>query len=183
MVEGAEKTNINKKQENKVLKIISNILFVIFMMIIIFFIFATAQSKLTGQEPSILGHRLYIVESGSMEPAIKMGSMVIVKELPASEIKIGDAAIFYTEDREAKVTHRVVDIEGNGESFITRGDANNMDDPNPRGKSEVIGKVLFPIPFMGFIFYYLSKPIAILVILILGGAWLLIPKILSKIED
>ena len=82
-------------------------------------------------EPSILGHRLYIVESGSMEPAIKMGSMIGVKEIEASEIEVGYIASFYTKNKESKVTHRVVDIKASGEEIITRGDANNIDDPNP----------------------------------------------------
>lgn len=180
MVDRAEKDGKTGTKQNKIFQLISNILFVAFMVVILFFIFITAQSRLTGMEPSILGHRLYIVESGSMEPAIKMGSMIGVKEIEASEIEIGDTVSFYTQNKEAKVTHRIVDIKAGGDEIITRGDANNMDDPNPRSKNEVIGKVVFSIPFIGFIFHYLSKPISIVLIIILGAAWLLIPKILGK---
>ena len=182
MVEGVEKTNVNKKEKNKALSIVSNILFTIFMIVILFFIFITAQSRLTGVEPSILGHRLYIVESGSMEPTIKMGSMIIVKELPASEIEVRDMVIFNGNEKDERVTHRVVAIENNGESFITRGDANNMDDPYPREKSNVIGRIIFSIPFIGYIFDYLSNPIAIGVIVLIGIAWILIPKLIKKEE-
>lgn len=125
MVEGVEKTNVNKKEKNKVLAIVSNILFTISMIVILFFIFITAQSRLTGVEPSILGHRLYIVESGSILPALRINSMIIAKELPASEIEVGDILSFYGKNANVRITHRVVEIQNGGEAFITRGDENN----------------------------------------------------------
>lgn len=184
MVDGI-KEDIDKKPErsqNKAIKFISNLLFIVFMMIMAFLIFITAQSRFTGQEPSLLGHRLYIVESGSMLPALKINSMLIAKELPSNEIKIGDILTFSGKNADVKITHRVVKIENNGESFITRGDANNTDDPNPVTKDRVIGKVIFSIPFIGLIFKILENPIAIGILVILGVAWIFIPHILKKKE-
>ncbi len=184
MVDGIDKDMNTKqeKKENKVIKVISNILFIIFMLVMVFFIFITAQSRLTGMEPSILGHRIYIVESGSMLPALKIDSMLIVKEVPPNEIQIGDIVSYYTKNTDAKVTHRVVDIQNDGNTFITRGDANNTDDPNPLEKDRLIGKVIFSIPFIGMIFRLLSQPIAIALLVIMGIAWILIPKLIRKKE-
>ena len=182
MVEGVEKTDVTKKEKNIILSIISNILFVIFMIVILFFIFITAQSRLTGAEPSLLGHRLYIVESGSMLPALRINSMIIAKELPASQIEVGDILSFYGKNADVRITHRVVEIQDNGESFITRGDANNTNDPNPVTKDRVIGKVIFSIPLIGLIFKALSNPIAIVIIVLIGIAWILIPKLIRKKE-
>lgn len=169
-----------EKKENKVIKVISNTLFIIFMLVMIFFISITAQSRLTGSEPSILGHRIYIVESGSMLPALKIDSMLIVKEVAPNEIQIGDIVSYYTNNTDTRVTHRVVDIQDNGNTFITRGDANNADDPNPLDKERLIGKVIFPIPFVGMIFRTLSKPISIVVLIIVGIGWILIPMLMMK---
>lgn len=182
MAEGVEKTNVNKKEKNKALAIVSNILFTIFMIVILFFIFITAQSRLTGVEPSILGHRLYIVESGSMLPALRINSMIIAKELPASEIEVGDILSFYGKNADVRITHRVVEIQNDGEAFITRGDANNTNDPNPVTKDRVIGKIVFSIPLIGLIFKALSNPIAIAIIVLIGIAWILIPKLIKKEE-
>ena len=184
MVDGI-KEDIDKKPEktqNRTIKLISNLLFIVFMMIMVFLIFITAQSRFTGQEPSLLGHRLYIVESGSMLPALKINSMIIAKELPASEIEMGDILTFYGKNADVKITHRVVEIQNNGESFITRGDANNANDPNPVTKDRVIGKVVFAIPLIGLIFKALANQIAIGILVILAIAWIFIPHILKKKE-
>lgn len=184
MVDGI-KEDIDKKPEktqNKAIKFISNLLFIVFMMIMAFLIFITGQSRFTGQEPSLLGHRLYIVESGSMLPTLKINSMIIAKELPASEIEVGDILSFYGKNVDVRITHRVVEIQNDGESFITRGDANNTNDPNPVTKDKVIGKVIFSIPLVGLIFKILVNPIAIGILVILGIAWIFIPHILKKKE-
>ena len=71
---------MTEKRENKTLKIISNILFAIFMLVMVFLIFITAQSRFTGMEPSLFGNRLYVVDSGSMEPTMPVNSIIIVNE-------------------------------------------------------------------------------------------------------
>ena len=180
MVDGINKDQRQQNKENKVIKFISNLLFIIFMITITFFIFITAQSRLTGAEPSILGRRIYIVESGSMLPTLKVNSMLIVKELPADKIEVGDMVSYYGNTEDVRITHRVVDIQDNGNSFITRGDANNTNDPNLLVKEKVIGKVIFSIPFVGLIFKVLSNPIAIVVLIIIGIAWILLPMFIKK---
>lgn len=168
------------KKENKTIRITSNFLFIVFILLISFFIIATAQSRLTGKEPSILGHRLYIVESGSMLPTLKVNSMIVVKEIAPEEIQIGDMVSYYGENTKTRVTHRVVDIKDKGNTFITRGDANNVNDSNPLEKDRVIGKVIFSIPFLGFIFELLSKPVTIFLLAIMGIAWIVIPKLIKS---
>lgn len=182
MVDGINKdTNKSQgKKENKVIKVISNFLFIVFMITITFFIFITAQSRLTGSEPSILRHRIYIVESGSMLPTLKIDSMLIVRELPADKIGIGDIVSYYGEGVDVRITHRVVDIKDNGNTFITRGDANNINDPNILEKDRLIGKVVFSIPFVGKIFKTLSNPISIIILIIIGMAWILIPMLVKN---
>ena len=105
---------LKEKKNIKWLKVLSNLLFTLSMMVIIGLIIITAQSKLTGNEPRLLGHRIYIVDSGSMSPTINVDSMIIVKELKPNEIEIGDVITYYGHNKESRVTHRVVGIENNG---------------------------------------------------------------------
>lgn len=76
---------------------------------------------------------LIMFKTGSMSPTIPAGSVALVREVPASEVSIGDIV---TIDRPADlpVTHRVVSIEPmtNGQwSIIMKGDANEQNDPLP----------------------------------------------------
>lgn len=143
-------------------------------------IFITAQSRFTGKEPMLLGHRLYIVDSGSMSPTIKVDSMIIVKESEPQDIKQGDIITYFGSGNTTKVTHRVMEVQDQGKTFITRGDANITDDPLPLEGERVIGKVVFFIPFIGMVFRFLNSIYGIVSLVIIGATWLVVPMILAK---
>ena len=102
---------------------------------------------------------LLVVQSGSMEPAIKTGGLVVVK--PAAEYNVGDIITFGTGTRKATViTHRIYEKEvDNGRiSYVTKGDANDSSDSNKVLKEDVIGKVLFSVPFFGYVVDFAKTP-------------------------
>ena len=91
------------------------------------------------------------VKSGSMEPTIKMGSIVLVK--PVNSYKIGDIVTFGKITKtQAPTTHRIFDIKVNaGQPFyITKGDANNAPDQKETSQKEIIGKVFLNMPYLGY---------------------------------
>jgi signal peptidase I len=96
--------------------------------------------------------KIYTVQSGSMEPTIKTGSIVIAK--PESRYSKGDIITFRTLGaQEATVTHRIVDVKMDVKKnifFKTKGDANNSADSDLRSIKNVIGKVAFSLPYLGF---------------------------------
>lgn len=151
---------VNKK------KAIENILFILFMIVMAVLIFTTIQTRIMGKEPSILGYRLYTVDSGSMSPTLKLGALTIVKEKEANEITKGDM-ITYRGSGDSVVTHRVMDIENGGTSFITKGDANETEDPMPLDSNKLIGKVVFSIPYIGFLLRLLKTKIGLIIIIVL----------------
>jgi len=165
---------------NRLMKILGNILFTLFMIIMIGLIFITAQSRFTGMEPSLFSHRLYIVDSGSMSPTINIDSMIVVKEFAPQQIKEGDIITYYGSNNSVKVTHRVMEVQGQGQSFITKGDANETNDPMPLEGQRVIGKVVFTIPFIGMMFRFLSTIQGIISLALVGAIWLIAPKIFTK---
>lgn len=172
-----------RKSQNKTLKIISNISFTIFMFIMIVLILLVGQTKITGMEPSLFGNRLYIVDSGSMEPTIKINSLIVVKEKPADEIGIGDIITYYAGDSSTRVTHRVVDEANNSEAFITRGDANNTNDIYPVDKGRIIGAVNLSIPYLGYALRFLSSTPGIVFIIGIGIMSIIVPMIFKKKES
>lgn len=103
--------------------------------------------------PAVVGadHAL-IVQSGSMEPAIQTGSIVFVKDVPAERVEEGDV-ITYGDDGRNLITHRVVEKHSTDSSirFITKGDANDNADHEPVYRSDLLGVVMFSIPFIGYV--------------------------------
>ncbi|UYY81985.1 signal peptidase I [Arthrobacter sp. YA7-1] len=107
---------------------------------------------------------LIMFKTGSMSPTIPAGSLAIVRQIPASEVRVGDVV---TVDRSQAlpITHRVRSIApaaGNNMSITLRGDANPADDPQPY----VVGTVrivLFSIPNLAYTVQAVSNP------LVLGG--------------
>jgi len=91
------------------------------------------------------------VISGSMRPTFDAGDVVIVAKAPGDVINQGDVIQF----RKEKVTvmHRVVEIQETeaGKFFITKGDANDKPDSDPVIPENVVGKVVFNIPKIGWV--------------------------------
>ncbi len=107
-----------------------------------------------------------IVKSGSMEPAITTGSIVVVKS--ADSYAVGDVITFGEDTkRQIPTTHRIVSIEGEGESteFTTKGDANEEIDPSPVAFREVIGRVAFDVPYAGYILDFARQPVGFLLLI------------------
>lgn len=91
-----------------------------------------------------------VIYSGSMNPDINVGDVVVVSETAPEKIRIGDIIEYRTEG--GNIVHRVVEIsEGeSGRVFITKGDANDSPDFEPVLAANVAGKVVFTIPKVGW---------------------------------
>lgn len=87
--------------------------------------------------PKIFGVATAVVISGSMEPEISVGDLVVVKE--QKTYKEGEVITFYDSFSGAYITHRIVLAEG--ENYVTKGDANDSEDGSIP-QSAVVGKVV-----------------------------------------
>ena len=103
------------------------------------------------------GLRPLVVKSGSMEPTIHTGSMVLVREIPASEIRVGDVLAVERPDH-TRVTHRVVAVEHNGPtaSLTLKGDANEDPDADPVVVARA-GRMVSTLPVLGRVGAFLSS--------------------------
>lgn len=103
------------------------------------------------------GLKFYVVQSGSMEPTIKTGSLIVGQ---ASQNYQQDDVVTFIRDAQSDpknprslVTHRIVEatVSASGETFYTtRGDANNANDLRRISKNLVLGKVVLTLPFLGY---------------------------------
>lgn len=107
----------------KRVKRIFNILFAVFCVIACVLISITAYQKITGK--TVIPYSVLWVLTDSMEGTIPARSYILVKEIEPDEIEVGDVITFRS--RESAIrgelnTHRVVDIIGDNEEFVTKGD-------------------------------------------------------------
>ncbi len=117
--------------------------------------------------PHFLPYRAFEVLSGSMEPAIPVGSEVIDVQVPGDRIAVGDV-ITYPHPRlpGAYVTHRVVTVDriAGVPQFTTRGDANGAPDPWRVSGAGGVLKVVVHVPYAGYPLGWLASPAARLIL-------------------
>ena len=134
----------------------------IFLIIIIFILLFTLYSKFILKEELIKLYNtaILVVLTGSMEPTIKCGEMIMIKEQTDYNV---DDIVTYKEDRNFFVTHRIINKYEN--KYETKGDNNNLIDETI-DKDQIEGKVIYHSKVCGFFILYLLKPITLIVIII-----------------
>jgi signal peptidase len=103
--------------------------------------------------PSAFGYAGLIVTTGSMSGTIEEGDLVIITR--TNDYKIGDIITFIGEDEITPTTHRIVGYDG--DLYVTKGDANNVDDLVHIQKSEILGEVVCTIPHVGLFFQWVGQ--------------------------
>lgn len=98
--------------------------------------------------PRTMGYAIFEVVSGSMEPEIPVGSVIFVKPLPPEQIAEGEIIAFLKSESDV-VVHRVVYNKTSLGEFVTKGDNNNVEDPDPVPYAAVYGRVEMHLPLVG----------------------------------
>lgn len=125
-------------------------------------IYAINAERLSGNSlPMPLGFGLTVVLSGSMEPELSVGDLLVVAE--ADVYQVGDVIVYQSGG--SGVVHRIMDI--NGETIVTKGDANNTSDA-PITSSQIKGVVICAVPMVGYLVDIIKTPLGTM--LLLGGA-------------
>ena len=124
--------------------------------------------------PGVVGaDASFVVLSGSMEPAIAAGDVVVVESVPPGAIAVDDVITYSRSDEAATVTHRVIDIDdaGGERVFYTKGDANEDADQRPVPASALVGAVVLTIPYIGYVIQFVGTRagFALLVVLPFGA--------------
>lgn len=139
--------------------------------------------------PTLFGFQSFAVLSGSMEPAIGTGDVVVVRTIPPLEAKIGDVVTFRSPDDPTRlVTHRATAVQASGDTvtFTTKGDANTGIERWSIAAGGTIGKVEYRIPKLGYAtnrigsrlgrFAFLVLPALLLAVSELRRIWSAEPK-------
>lgn len=134
--------------------------------------------------PYAVGHRSFTVMSGSMEPAISTGDVVVVRSIAPLEARVGDVVTFTDpNDNSRLVTHRLRKARARGDTalMVTKGDANNTPERWAIQADGRIGQVQYRVPHLGYavssvrgrglVFFLLVIPVLLLAIYELVRLW------------
>ncbi|MFZ5649991.1 MAG: signal peptidase I [Bacillota bacterium] len=156
--------------------------------------FLAFSARFSGDKmPSVAGHKVLTVLSGSMEPAIHTGDVIIIRPLaPDEQVKEGDVITFRTREKaDMLITHRVmgiVSVNGVPKAYVTKGDANDSHDLSTVAREQVVGVYQWRVPYFGYFSDLLRKPFGIIAFVVLPGVILIghelikIYKILAEAE-
>ncbi len=117
------------------------------------------------------GWRVDAVVSGSMEPRLKIGSLVVVRPVEPDTIVVGDTITFrLTGVDETVVTHRVIGIRHSSPLYFeTKGDANEKPDPFTVPARNLVGKIYLRVPFLGYFTEFLKTPYGFMFAVVVPG--------------
>ena len=150
----------------KILRITTETIIWICIALLVFLIVMSTVSKKTD----VLGRRLYVIMSGSMEPTIMTKQAIITEEV--KDPQVGDIIAFGHDD--FITVHRIIKVytEGDKKLYQTKGDNNNAEDKEVVSKDIIKGKVKYILPGVGETILFLQQHLILLVVAI--GALIII---------
>ena len=168
----AQRQEERSSVRHKVLTIIGAVLCVILIPILLINVILIIKSYTNKDEvPKLGGFCPLIVLTESMEPEIKSGDLIIVKQIDGKDVEVGDVIAFYDPDGNGKsiLTHRVtgIDSENGGLSFRTKGDANNTEDKKPVSSDKLVGIYKKRIPGAGHAAMFMQSTAGLVVCVLL----------------
>lgn len=161
----------------KVLKTTWKVLEKIIMIAILFISITIVTQRVSNNENSFLGFRIFRVETGSMIPKYQIGDVILIKEKDIGKIAVGDDVTYYGTTGTMKgkiVTHQVIEIteEDGKKIFQTKGIANTAKDPIISG-DQIDGVVICKLRIVsalisvlsnGYVFYFCGViPLTVLI--------------------
>ena len=160
----------------KIKKIINIIVHVIAIGLLAVMAVAFIFSKVSGSPFFIFGKTTLWVMTDSMSPTIPARTYVLVEEVSAEDVKVGDIIAFTSTDPSIYGqlnTHRV--IEKNGSTFVTKGDNNFADDGIYSAKAEnIVARYVRSLPIMTFFGRIVLSEVGFALIIIIFVALVLI---------
>ncbi|MBQ8338109.1 MAG: signal peptidase I [Oscillospiraceae bacterium] len=140
-----EKREQNRKLRNKIVSIAATVLLAVTVLLCL----SCVVQVLSKGYVSLFGHSFFRVVTGSMEPTLSVGELIVTKDEPIDRVAVGDIVSFRSQSADMLgtiITHRVVEIDVNdsGETLLlTKGDANLSVDGRYVSDDNFIGRVIW----------------------------------------
>lgn len=176
-----EDNNIKKTTLGKALTSIGIAVCVVLLFVFIINVTIIVKSYIYPDKvPDFMGYKPFIVLSGSMEPEIMAGDLIVTKEIDPENIIVGDVISFRV-DEDVVVSHRVTEIQKEGGlSFLTKGDANTGMDGTQVLPEKIEGIYILRVGGLGRFALFLQTPIGMLLFVVTPLCLFIIYDIVSR---
>lgn len=161
------------------MKIFGKIVYGIFTLVLLGFAGLFLASRM-----SIGGIEAKIVKSGSMEPAIPTGAIVVIR--PVHTYAVGDVITFGEDTKNAiPTTHRIVAMrtEGTRTLLTTKGDANEEADSEETDVANVIGKIQFSVPYVGYVLDFARQPKGFIALIGIPASLIMLEGLITIVQE
>jgi len=171
----------------KINKIVKNIIKAIVYIILILLLLIVLMQRITDNEKSFLGYKIFRVISASMYPEYKINDILLVKDKAIENINVGDNIVYIGNSEtgvNAPITHKVINIEigeDNQRLFRTKGIANSAEDPVVRPE-QIYGVVKFKMYFFSFVSKIINNIYGFIVLIIIPIIVLIIKNVKELIS-
>jgi signal peptidase len=137
---------------------------------------ALLGSLLTVAATNLLGYESYVIYSSSMEPTVKVGSLLLSRPANVEDVRVGDVITYRSPGNHTTLTHRVVGIrQQDGEwIFKTKGDASLEPDPQEIILRGQVSKMAFDIPYVGYLIDFAKSIQGVVLFLLVPAAGLVL---------
>ncbi|PLT32892.1 signal peptidase I [Bacillus sp. V5-8f] len=175
-------TELKVKNRMRVKSLVIKATNILGIMLLLIFVYLILFSKISGGSPQFFGYQFMTILSGSMEPEINRGAVVLVKSMkdPAA-LQEGDVVTFRSpRDSNQLITHRIMDINEQGihTEFITKGDANLTPDARPLSANLVVGKYQgVTFPYLGYLIEFMKSKLGLIIFLIIPAIYIIVSNI------
>jgi signal peptidase len=135
-----------------------------------------------GRVLPLTGRTTLVVAGGSMEPAISLGSAIVVEPVDPGTLAVGDVVSLRSGPGRAIFSHRVIRVVVRDRTtwVETKGDANDSADPSLTPASQIIGRASITIPNAGYLIALLSSLHGIVFVTSLGLVLLLAASLVES---
>jgi signal peptidase len=134
------------------------------------------SSKMNGSKLTIFGYQFMVVLNGSMAPTFDTGSLIVMKSLPFDRIQETDI-VTYKDQFGGISTQRVAVLDN--EQLITMGDHQEFKDPSSVKAEQIIGKVYFWMPYLGYLLEFSRSKTGLILFLGFPGIYLVAGQMLK----
>jgi len=163
-------------KSKKIYQIVVNIISWLFLGLFVTVLIITAVSNLNV----IGGYKSLIVQSGSMEPTIMTGDVIIIAKAPTY---LKNEVITFIDNEDQLTTHRIAEVTtvGSQAQYGTKGDANRDQDNDNVARSQVLGKVILTVPKLGYFLTFVRSPVGLVIFVGLPALLIIIDEIIKII--
>ena len=151
-----------RRPESRASKALSVVAVLLVVALVVPFVVYSVPAVVGGEES-------YIVLTASMTPAISPGDAVVVGEVGAADVAVGDVVTYRRSPTdEVPVTHRVIGIvdTADGVAYQTKGDANEDADAALVNPDQLVGKVVLTIPYIGYVVQFVNSPMGFVALVV-----------------